>query len=262
MTTPTPLPCGCVPHVTRMSPWGTALYCETEGHPYCNFECPHVEEAIEEIIHLANPSQRWPADKGDSHGELACPHCGKADTFTLKVEVSAVVDKNGLMDLDYSTAEWPGERWAQCSACGANTRWEMLALDFGVQPDGNFRMQAVCDYLGLLGIQSYVEMTGGGCATIYAGQDYLGEDDCRRWTTLGGPGTFRGDGTSGASFEEFYIGAENGIGAFDTASLGVTTCRQVAALIALHEWRVNDADTIEKLGLDPSLRGITNPKGA
>jgi hypothetical protein len=39
-----PLPCGCVPHVTRMSPLGTALYCETEGQPYCNFECPHEEE--------------------------------------------------------------------------------------------------------------------------------------------------------------------------------------------------------------------------
>ena len=43
-----PLPCGCVPHKTRMSPWGTALYCETEGQPYCNFECPHADEALHE----------------------------------------------------------------------------------------------------------------------------------------------------------------------------------------------------------------------
>lgn len=39
----TPLPCGCVPHKTHMSTFGTALYCETEQQPYCNFECPHEE---------------------------------------------------------------------------------------------------------------------------------------------------------------------------------------------------------------------------
>lgn len=35
---PEALPCGCVPHETHMSHFGTALYCETEGQPYCNFE--------------------------------------------------------------------------------------------------------------------------------------------------------------------------------------------------------------------------------
>ena len=38
-----PLPCGCIPHETHMSHFGTALYCETEQNPYCNFECPHEE---------------------------------------------------------------------------------------------------------------------------------------------------------------------------------------------------------------------------
>lgn len=38
------LPCGCRPHRTRMSHFGTALYCETEQNAYCNFECPHDEE--------------------------------------------------------------------------------------------------------------------------------------------------------------------------------------------------------------------------
>ena len=32
------LPCGCRAHVTRMSGFGTALYCETEQNAYCNFE--------------------------------------------------------------------------------------------------------------------------------------------------------------------------------------------------------------------------------
>lgn len=37
------LPCGCVPHVTRMRGiWG--FYCQTEDQGYCNFECPHENE--------------------------------------------------------------------------------------------------------------------------------------------------------------------------------------------------------------------------
>lgn len=39
-----PLPCGCFPHVTEMSWFGTALYCKTEQNAYCNFECPHEED--------------------------------------------------------------------------------------------------------------------------------------------------------------------------------------------------------------------------
>ena len=35
------LRCGCFPHVTRMSTFGTAVWCETEQNAYCNFECEH-----------------------------------------------------------------------------------------------------------------------------------------------------------------------------------------------------------------------------
>jgi hypothetical protein len=31
--------CTCEPHVTRMSNFGTALYCDTEDNAYCNYEC-------------------------------------------------------------------------------------------------------------------------------------------------------------------------------------------------------------------------------
>lgn len=34
------LPCGCTPHETRVTEW-SAIYCDTEEQPYCNFECPH-----------------------------------------------------------------------------------------------------------------------------------------------------------------------------------------------------------------------------
>ena len=37
-----PLPCGCFPHVTRMTEWG--FHCATENQGYCNFECPHEED--------------------------------------------------------------------------------------------------------------------------------------------------------------------------------------------------------------------------
>lgn len=37
------LECGCLAHKTRMSHFGTALYCEAEQQPYCNFECPHED---------------------------------------------------------------------------------------------------------------------------------------------------------------------------------------------------------------------------
>lgn len=40
------LACGCIPHITRMSHFGTAVYCETEQNAYCNFECPHYAEAF------------------------------------------------------------------------------------------------------------------------------------------------------------------------------------------------------------------------
>lgn len=38
------LPCGCIPHVLRLSPLSGNVCCETEDNPYCNFECPHDDE--------------------------------------------------------------------------------------------------------------------------------------------------------------------------------------------------------------------------
>lgn len=38
--------CGCIAHHTK--PGGMGVYCITEQNGYCNFECPHDEEAYEE----------------------------------------------------------------------------------------------------------------------------------------------------------------------------------------------------------------------
>jgi hypothetical protein len=38
--------CGCIAHHTR--PGGMGVFCITERNGYCNFECPHDEEAYEE----------------------------------------------------------------------------------------------------------------------------------------------------------------------------------------------------------------------
>jgi hypothetical protein len=42
-----PLPCGCVPHTTRMrdNSLGQPLWCDTEQQAYCNFECPHQDDS-------------------------------------------------------------------------------------------------------------------------------------------------------------------------------------------------------------------------
>lgn len=39
---PDMLPCGCIPHKTRMTGFG--FTCDTEQQGYCNFECPHQED--------------------------------------------------------------------------------------------------------------------------------------------------------------------------------------------------------------------------
>jgi hypothetical protein len=58
---PIVLPCGCRPHRTRMSTFGTTLYCDTEQNAYCNFECPHEDEDDPTIEH---PLQELPQASG------------------------------------------------------------------------------------------------------------------------------------------------------------------------------------------------------
>lgn len=69
----TPLPCGCVPHETRMSHFGTAVYCETEQNAYCNFECPHEEDDVSEhrctITDTIRDTSRFTAAEAGVYGD-------------------------------------------------------------------------------------------------------------------------------------------------------------------------------------------------
>lgn len=73
-------------------------------------------------------------------------------------------------------------------------------------------LDRICDWLHLYGVPAYVEQTGGGCATIYAGEqiDRFGDGDLY-WQIAMGPGWFEGPAwTNGhAVIGDFYIGPDD-----------------------------------------------------
>lgn len=62
-------------------------------------------------------------------------------------------------------------------------------------------------------VEAYVEMTGGGVATIFAGDTYPNPEDAEdvRHAAVAGPGTYnhRDLGFSVAETEEFFVGADD-----------------------------------------------------
>lgn len=82
-------------------------------------------------------------------------------------------------------------------------------------------LDMIVDRLHAHGCDGYVEMTGGGCATIYAGPTRdmttrIGGDDGRVvnykvWAVLAGPGWFEGPGYTlpRADVLDFYIGQDS-----------------------------------------------------
>jgi hypothetical protein len=72
-------------------------------------------------------------------------------------------------------------------------------------------MDAICEILRAGDIPAYVEQTGGGCATIYAGVPYTDEIGDARYPCLAGPGWFAGPGwTAGRGWvDEFCYGADD-----------------------------------------------------
>lgn len=114
--------------------------------------------------------------------------------------------------------------------------------------------------------QAYVEQTGGGVATIYAGPTRPDPEDpsARRFAAVAGPGSYGwGHRASVASLDEFYVGPDDQgeADAIDVATVGAVTEEQVAALIAAQARRADptqpvDADELTALGLDPSGRSL------
>lgn len=62
------------------------------------------------------------------------------------------------------------------------------------------------------GIKAYVDQTGGGCATLYAGEPWEDEEYGRRYPCVAGPGWFengRVTERARASRTDFYVGKDD-----------------------------------------------------
>lgn len=131
-------------------------------------------------------------------------------------------------------------------------------------------MQVVAEIVSRAGVPAYVEQTGGGCATIFAGVAYKDAEGDERFPAAAGPGWFTGPHFSEprASLYEFGVGPDNdGEGGFvDFAQIGALDITNIANVIVAQvrkteAARVNggepvclSTDDIEALGLDGTAR--------
>lgn len=95
---------------------------------------------------------------------------------------------------------------------------------------GVIDLDAVVEHLHRMGVHAYVEQTGGGTATIYAGARWHEEGWGDRWAAIAGPGWFDGPNwTQGrAHADDFYVGPDD-----DGASNPDTITSDDPAVIAL-----------------------------
>ena len=99
--------------------------------------------------------------------------------------------------------------------------------------DTLFSLDAVVAALHDKGIPAYCDMTGGGCATIFAGGRHVVRDGAEEridWDVAAGPGTFNYREDSTALLEEFSVGP-NDEGLSECVNLPdtVTTAAQAVA---------------------------------
>lgn len=178
-------------------------------------------------------------------------------------------------------------RMAQSPVIGSDVRYDddTVMGDYGnawsrlsrevewVHSPDVFSYDEVCALLTDLGVQAYVEQTGGGCATIYAGPLVPFEHSVwragvltdevsieQRYKVAAGLGAYGWDkGDSVGSLAEFFVGpnddGDSGEGN-EVADLAPTNTRQIAALIALYVIDMADGDSVEAIGLDSTQRGI------
>lgn len=94
-------------------------------------------------------------------------------------------------------------------------------------------LNGVVAALAEMKIAAYVEQTGGGCATIQAGDPYTDEHGDIRYPALAGPGWFDGPDWTlpRADITDFYVGADDD-GEGDTVTVTTTDVRHAAAIIA------------------------------
>lgn len=106
-------------------------------------------------------------------------------------------------------------------------------------------LDAIVAAIVKVGIPAYVEMTGGGVATIYAGEAHDHTETIRfgpaagetitykRWQALAGPGWFEGPGytVARASRTDFYVGPDDEGESDPWCSVATTTDAEIVARI-------------------------------
>ena len=101
--------------------------------------------------------------------------------------------------------------------------------------DSVINMDAIVEALHRMSVPAYVEQTGGGCATIYAGPKgpslvTPGEDD---YPVAAGPGHFEGPGWSNArGYADDFVVGPNDDGVDDVTMITVTDPEAIAMVIA------------------------------
>lgn len=110
---------------------------------------------------------------------------------------------------------------------------------------------------------AYVEQTGGGVATIYAGPTRVDDDGATRYAAIAGPGSYGwGVRKSTADLAEFYVGPDDQGEAdpVEPVTLGAYTEEAIASVIAAQARKSTpvplSADEIEALGLDSTGRSL------
>lgn len=124
-----------------------------------------------------------------------------------------------------------------------------------------FSMDAVVDLVRAAGIFACVAQTGGGTATIFAGQSYIDNEGDERYPSVAGPGYYSwGHGPNAGSLFEFVVGPDDeGVaGCLDADAVGCRTIADIARLVAAQAGTgpgvLVDGDTVESIGLDATSR--------
>jgi hypothetical protein len=133
---------------------------------------------------------------------------------TFRVSVALTVD------VDVPTEDEAHDTVALIEDVVRRTGFDVLKFDVvGVDDTKVFSLDRLCDVMRAAGFPAYVEHTGGGVATIYAGEPVDEEGWGPRYVVLVGPGYFEKGGSA-------YVEASDGVLGPDTDGRGVAVSLQ------------------------------------
>ena len=120
--------------------------------------------------------------------------------------------KTATADLDriWSGADLTGDEIANYPACLPSfDEFAASVAEMSVRPSDILDLDEIARLIRLAGIPAYVEQTGGGCATLYAGEPRE-TDDLPVYPAVAGPGWFEGPGNTKARAhrDEFSAGTD------------------------------------------------------